>query len=45
MAGPLPSERGTGVPGVAAQEVGQPQVEYRPFSEFSPEQLAALTGG
>ncbi|MBI2621484.1 MAG: hypothetical protein HYW63_02440 [Candidatus Levybacteria bacterium] len=45
MAG-TPAERQTdAAAGIATQESGQPQVEYRPFLEFTPEQLAALTGG
>lgn len=45
MAG-TPAERG-GIPvsGTTPQEAGQPQVEYRPFSVVSPQQLADLTGG
>lgn len=46
MAGPTPAERGgTSISGIAPQEAAQPQVEYRPFSEFTPQQLAVLTGG
>lgn len=36
---------GTPVSGAAPQEAGQPQVEYRPFSDLSPQELATLTGG
>lgn len=46
MAGPTSVERGgIPVPGVVVQEAGQPQVEYRPFSELTPDQIAQATGG
>ncbi|MEK9176101.1 MAG: hypothetical protein AAB520_01515, partial [Patescibacteria group bacterium] len=31
--------------GLAAQEVGTPQIEYIPFSELTPERIAKLTDG
>lgn len=41
MAGPIASEAGTAAP----QELVGPRVEYKPFSEFTPQQMAELTGG
>lgn len=45
MAGAIGPEGGISGAGVAAQEAGQPQVEYFPFSDLAPERLADLTGG
>lgn len=45
MAGTPKEGVGTPVSGAAPQEAGQTQVEYRPFSELTADQIAQATGG
>ncbi len=47
MAGSIPAERGQDVSptGIAPQETSVTQVEYKPFSELTPDQIAQATGG